>query len=174
MRAGWWTMAVVWAGCGAPSDPTPGDDPVAPTAAGIEIADGQTVYVPAYSHLPYPAPEQRFLLSVTLSIRNTDPTQPLTIQDVQYFDNDGRLVTDHVSEPVTLAPMASTAFAVARDDVRGGIGANFVVRWHADAPVYAPVVEAVMFGTVGNHSVSLVSPGRVYQARGSTAPVEGP
>jgi len=39
----------------------------------IELSDGQTIYVPAYSHIYSGNREQPFLLTVTLSIRNIDP-----------------------------------------------------------------------------------------------------
>ena len=40
---------------------------------------GQTVYVPAYSHIYHGNKNAELLLSVTLSIRNIDPDNPITI-----------------------------------------------------------------------------------------------
>jgi hypothetical protein len=49
---------------------------------------------------------------------------------------------------------------VAREDRRGGTGANFVVDWAADGPISEPVIETVMIGTQGNATYSFVSSGR--------------
>ncbi|MBU2627056.1 MAG: DUF3124 domain-containing protein, partial [Proteobacteria bacterium] len=38
-----------------------------------ELSYGQTIYVPAYSHIYIGDRERPFLLTVTLSIRNIDP-----------------------------------------------------------------------------------------------------
>jgi len=42
------------------------------------LSNGQTVYVPAYSHIYFGNNEKPFSLAVTLSIRNIDPCVPFT------------------------------------------------------------------------------------------------
>jgi hypothetical protein len=132
------------------------------SAADIEIVEGQTVYVPAYSHINILASGRTYPLSVTLSIRNTDANHPISIEFVKYFDSSGAIVERFVTEPRSLSPMASTEFFIEQRDARGGGGANFLVRWSAEGPVYEPVIEAVMVGTTGTLGVSFVSKGRVY------------
>ena len=46
------------------------------------LSDGKTIYVPAYSHIYIGDHEKPFLLTVTLSIRNTDPEHPTNITTV--------------------------------------------------------------------------------------------
>ncbi len=41
-----------------------------------------------------------------------------------------------------------------------------MVEWSADRAVVAPVVEAVMVGTLGNQGVSLLGTGRVVAEHG--------
>jgi hypothetical protein len=41
------------------------------------LTDGQTIYVPVYSHIYSGNREHPFLLAVTLSIRNIDPKHPI-------------------------------------------------------------------------------------------------
>jgi hypothetical protein len=61
-----------------------------------------------------------------------------------------------------LAPVASTAFNAEPVEKQGsGVGANFIVEWVAEQLVHEPVIEAVIIGGVGNHGISLISPGRV-------------
>ena len=42
----------------------------------LGLSSGQTIYVPAYSHIYTGNREKPFLLTVTLSIRNIDPSGP--------------------------------------------------------------------------------------------------
>jgi hypothetical protein len=70
---------------------------------------------------------------------------------VDYFDSDGALIQRFLDQPRALPPMGSTEFFVEQTDRRGGSGANFLVNWSAEQPVYEPVIEAVMVGTSGTH-----------------------
>jgi hypothetical protein len=123
------------------------------------------LYVPVYSHIYYGGKayggRRRFELAVTLSIRNTDPQQPITVLSARYYDSDGKLLQDYLAQPLRLGPLASTEVFVEESDVRGGAGANFLVEWRAAEPVNTPVVEAVMIGTSGTQGLSFVSPSRV-------------
>jgi hypothetical protein len=124
------------------------------------IAMGQTLYVPVYSHIyihegePYP-------LTATLSIRNTDSGSPLYVKAVRYYDSTGKLVQSYLERPLMLGPLAATEFLVEERDVRGGSGANFVVEWVSQAFVTEPVIEAVMIGATSQQGISFVCPGRV-------------
>lgn len=131
------------------------------TARDLQIVTGQTIYVPAYSEIFYGSASRTMSLSVTLAIHNTDPESAIIIQSVQYFDTNGALVRDYISSPVEILPLATSGFIVEDRDVSGGWGANFIVKWGAEQPVYEPVIEAIMVSTQGTHGISLISPGRV-------------
>lgn len=131
------------------------------TARDLQIVTGQTVYVPAYSEIFMGTTSRTMPLTVTLAIHNTDPNATIIIQSVQYFDTDGLLVRDYVSDPVAIDPLATRGFVVEDQDRSGGWGANFIVVWGAETPVYEPVIEAIMVSTQGTHGISLISPGRV-------------
>jgi len=105
-------------------------------------------------------------LSATLSIRNTDLTNPTIITSVRYYDTDGLLIRQEVDHSLVLKPLASTSFFVAADDTRGGSGANFIVEWVAETTVSEPVIEAVMISTSSSQGISFVSPGKVLEQRG--------
>ncbi len=124
---------------------------------------GQTIYVPIYSHI-YGRDKSRVInLTATLSLRNTDAQNPIRITSARYYGTDGAQVREYVSEPLRLAPMASTDFVVAEDDTSGGAGANFIVEWSASVEVTEPVVEAVMISTASQQGISFVSAGRVIK-----------
>jgi hypothetical protein len=126
----------------------------------LRIVSGQTVYVPAYSEI-YFGNERTLDLAITLSVRNTDFNHPIILTSVRYYDTHGQLVREYLPQPNRLGPMASTDFFVAEHDDTGGTGANFIVEWVAEEPVYEPVIEALMLTTVTNQGISFISPGRV-------------
>lgn len=130
----------------------------------IDIVDAQTVYVPVYSHI-YSGTGDPYLLAATLSIRNTDPKRSIQITAVSYFDTGGKLVRDYLDGRVQLGPLESTQFLIEKKDIRGGAGANFIVAWNSDEPVYEPIIEAVMVGGSGSQSISFKSIGRPLAER---------
>jgi len=141
--------------------------PTEQAAADIGIVEGQTVFVPVYSHVNFYIEGKTYLLAATLSIRNTDPEYSITVESVDYFDSDGVLVQRYLEEPRSLPPLGSTEFFVEQADRRGGSGANFIVNWIAATPVYEPVIESVMVGTSGTLGIAFNSEGRVYGERTS-------
>ena len=128
-----------------------------------EAAAGQTIYVPVYSHIYYRDDRRVINLATTLSIRNTDASDPIFITAVRYYDTEGALVRRYVEEPLQLGPMASTDFVVEKEDTSGGSGANFIVEWQAEEAVTEPVVEAVMVSTSMGQGISIVTEGRVLE-----------
>jgi hypothetical protein len=146
--------------------PRPGVSEIEPGKANLPGTIGQTLYVPAYSAIPTADNPLLYQLSITLSVRNTDRSNPIVIVAVQYFDQDGRVVRDFLKKPLRVAPMASMDFFVREGDSSGGTSASFLVEWVADQAVSGPCVEAVMVGTRSNQGISFTSPGRVVADRG--------
>ena len=130
---------------------------------------GQLVYVPVYSHIYQQNRQKTFNLTTTLSIRNADPYRPFTITEVAYYDSKGNLVQQYVDSSEQIRPLASTSYVIEETDLRGGVGANFLVRWHSQSPIYPPVIEAVNISTSQQQGISFLSVGRVLQER-SVAP----
>lgn len=123
----------------------------------------QMLYVPAYSHIYYRNAQRSMNLATTLSIRNTSRDASIILSDIEYFDSDGASVRAYLDTTRTLGPLASTYVVVETDDIRGGVGANFLVRWHAETPVSPPVVETVMITTESTQGISFRSPARVLR-----------
>ncbi|TAN64385.1 MAG: DUF3124 domain-containing protein [Magnetospirillum sp.] len=129
------------------------------------LSKGQMVYVPVYSHISHGNLDSQgqpmtLLLSSMLSIRNTDPANPLTIAAVRYYDTAGKVLRDFTTAPVTLGAMASTEYFVEHKDKTGGSGANFVVEWSAGKPINPPIIETVNAFFFGTQSIAFTSPGR--------------
>ena len=131
----------------------------------FKIANSQTLYVPVYSHIYHHNRQEIFELAVTLSIRNTDLTNPIIITSVRYYNSEGKLVKQYLERPIQLDALASTDFFINRNDSSGGLGANFIVEWVAQTEISEPIVEAVMIGTDFQQGISFISPGRVIKSQ---------
>lgn len=130
---------------------------------------GQLVYVPVYSHIYQQNRQKTFNLTTTLSIRNADPYRSFTITEVAYYDSKGKLIQQYVDSTEQIRPLASTSYVIEEADLRGGVGANFLVRWHSQSPIYPPVIEAVNISTSQQQGISFLSVGRVLQERSANA-----
>ncbi|MGD2019753.1 MAG: DUF3124 domain-containing protein [Thiohalocapsa sp.] len=130
------------------------------------VAKGRSVYVPAYSHI-YRNTGATVPLAITLSVRNTDAAEPVSIDRVRYFDGDGQLVREQPEAPLVLAPMATASFLVEAEDPSGGSGANFLVDWSARESVSMPLIEAVM---VGDDGLAFKSRGELVQPEAAAQP----
>jgi hypothetical protein len=125
---------------------------------------GQTVYVPVYSQVLYGNVDgggkpDRWPLSATLSIRNTDPENALTVGSVRYYDTSGKLVREYPAGN-KLGPLGTMEVFVEHKDQSGGSGANFLVVWTADKPINAPIIETVHTYFFGTRAVAFTSPGQ--------------
>lgn len=134
------------------------------------LSTGQKVYVPAYSHIYHGNREARLLLSVTLSLRNVDAQQAITITAIEYFNTEGKLLRSFLERPLTLPPLASHRYVIAQDDEAGGSGANFLVAWQADAPTNPPIFESVMIGSQSQLGISFTSRGQVLHGQAGRKP----
>jgi len=144
--------------------PTPGalrhPAPV-PEVPAPQVARGQTLYVPVYSHVYWGPKARPFDLACTLSIRNADLASEITVTSVDYYDTAGSFVRSHLEAPVVLRPLETVDYYIEEKDTTGGSGANFIVRWRSDRTVNVPVVETVMIGVYSSQGISFVCPARV-------------
>jgi hypothetical protein len=132
-------------------------------AEDIRLSDGQTVYVPIYSHIYSGIKARPFDLAATLSIRNTDPKHSITLVAVTYYDSDGKLVKEYLEEPEKMTALMSTRYIIMEGDKSGGSGANFIVKWKAAQKVNPPIIEGVMIGTHSGQGISFVSRGQIIK-----------
>jgi hypothetical protein len=169
-------IALALIGLAAPAlaQPRAVEDPLAgfadsltalPEAAALTLRG--MVYVPAYSAIRAGGGKTRIDLATTLGIHNTAEDKVLVIERIDYFQASGKLIQKYLDKPVAVRPLGTIEVFVARDDTRGGTGANFVVGWAAAGPIAEPVIETVMIGAVGNTSYSFVSQGRTIRPTGA-------
>jgi hypothetical protein len=126
---------------------------------------GQLLYVPVYSEVPYGDKRFTLNLTATLSVRNPDQNNPVTLKRVDYYSAAGERVRAYLNQPLTLKPMASTEFIVRESDRSGGISASFLVEWDSAAPVARPFVEAIMVNSTYNQGIAFNSGARTLEER---------
>ncbi len=124
------------------------------------LSKGQTIYVPAYSHIYIGNKGTPYLLAITLSIRNIDLLKPITITKVNYYESQGERLKSFITEPITLKPLAATRYLIHQRDKTGGSGANFIVKWESKQMCNPPIIEAVMIGTQSQQGISFTSRGQ--------------
>ena len=112
----------------------------------VSLSKGQTLYVPAYSHIYAGNRELEILVTVMLSVRNTDAKYGISITSVEYYGSKGQRLKQYLDRPLVLGPFASTRYVIHQKDKSGGSGANFLVEWKAEKDVNPPIVESVMIG----------------------------
>jgi len=86
----------------------------------------------------------------------------MKITRILFFDNDGKLVRNYLSNDLTLQPLGATNFQVPEKD-QSGTGANFIVEWISDSLINEPLIESVMIGLTNGQGVSFLSPGKIVR-----------
>ena len=130
---------------------------------------GQLLYLPIYSHIWHGEMDKKgqptkTLVSVSVSIRNTDPLKSIRISSAQYYDTDGKKLREYVSAPKTIGPMGTYEIFVPRSDDTGGSGANFVISWKADVPASPPIVEGFHANLPVGRSIAFTTSARPIPA----------
>lgn len=123
---------------------------------------GQTLYLPIYSHIWHGDSDRsgqpaKTLVSVSVSIRNTDARQAIRVTSAQYFDTDGKRLREYLDAPKLIGPMGTYELFVPRSDDTGGSGANFIIRWKADKPASAPVVQGLHANLPAGRSIAFTT-----------------
>ena len=132
-------------------------------SSAVNRLKGQSVYVPIYSHIYHGNKERPFDLAATLSIRNTDPKQEITLISADYFDSNGNLLKKYVEKPIRLKKLATIRYVIKSSDKSGGSGAKFIVRWESEQLANPPLIEAIMISTTSQQGISFISRGLPIQ-----------
>ena len=129
----------------------------------FKLSKGQTVYVSVYSNILTAPRGVPFHLDATLIVRNTDLEDSLVVVSADFFDTEGKLLRKYFDSPMTLKPLETKHVYIPGESEKGGMGANFIVRWKSRKPINVPIIECVMSGTRSNQGISFVVAGQVIQ-----------
>ncbi len=124
------------------------------------IIQKETVYVPAYSSIFHDDLKWEFKLSITLSIHNIDLKNKIIFDSIDYYNTSGKLIHRYINKnKIILQPLETYNLGIKETDDRGGIGANFIIKWHAQSKVKKPIIETIMISTRGQQGISFTSRG---------------
>ena len=118
------------------------------------------VFVPAYSAILHGDLSKEFNLAITLSIHNTDMKNSIVIDTIDYYNAKGAIIFSYLkNRKIVLKPLETYNMGVEESDKRGGIGANFIVKWSASGQVNRPLIETIMIATRAQQGISFTSRG---------------
>lgn len=124
-------------------------------------SNGELIYIPVYSSIYEGSQHMEYPLTVTLSIRNTDPQNPIVVKYASYYNTEGDLIREFIESPILLNPLQTREVVIERSDAEGGTGANFLVTWYGKGLLSPPLIEAITL-SYSLHA-SFVSHGQVVQ-----------
>ena len=127
---------------------------------------GETLYLSIYSHVLHgdPAPTRTYV-SVSVSIRNTDPALPIRVRSAEYYDTSGKRIKEFLPTALVIPPMGTHELFIPPTDKSGGSGANFVIVWDSQSPANPPIVEGVHALLSGGRSVVFTTQGHPIAPR---------
>jgi hypothetical protein len=120
-------------------------------------------YVPVYSDIYHKDGSERFLLTTTLSVRNTSLTDSAYILSAVYNDSYGKKLTEYIDSTILLAPLESIEFVIGEKESQGGAGAHFLVDWTAPEFSNQLLIQSIMIGSYGQQGISFTANAKVIQ-----------
>lgn len=134
-----------------------------PGLRSLEGMNGQLIYLPVYSNIPYLIDTGMFDMSAFVAIHNTDLKTPIILTQVLYFNQDGKLVDDFLKDDeMKVLPLVTKNFYIPYED-KSGTGANFLIEWISDTLVNEPLIESVTLCLKPNNTLAISSKGKVIK-----------
>lgn len=136
---------------------------LSPDLQPVQGTDGQLLYLPVYSNIPYLIDTGMFDMSAFVAVHNTDLKKEILLKKVLYFNQDGKLVDNFLKEgSMRISPLATRNFYIPYED-QSGTGANFLIEWTADTIVNQPLVESVTLCLKPNNTLAIQSRGMILR-----------
>ncbi len=118
-----------------------------------------TTYLPVYPEVFNVQENKKQKLTVTVSIRNTSPTDSLYLFSAKYYNTKGDLIRVYFDFPLVLVPLETDHIVINHTDISGGTGANFLFEWKKKPDTSEPLFEAVMLSTYAQQGISFTTCG---------------
>ncbi|MBB4080564.1 hypothetical protein GGR28_003199 [Lewinella aquimaris] len=139
-------------------DPVNWQSRTVPTNPADSLATG-TTYLSVYSSVYSLTEHKTHSLTVMVSIRNTNRTDTVYVDQAEYFNTTGHLIRTYFNRHIYIAPMETVEIVIDERDKEGGTGANFLFEWAAPPTANPPLFEAVMISTSGQQGLSFTTTG---------------
>ena len=127
-----------------------------PAQYGKDAAQGRQ-FLPIYSAIRY-LHNDLFSVAVTISLRNPNPTHPLSVSSALLFGHQGEPLKDFIDgAPQVIPPLGAVELFLRNVDFPQHTGASMVLAWSGPAGVLPPVTESVMVGSKGSQGMAFNS-----------------
>lgn len=120
-----------------------------------------SIYVPVYSHIYTGDKLRPFNLAVTISVRNTDPGEPIEVKAADYYSSSGDKIRSLLENKIIVPPLGAYSFKIKESDIEGGSGASVLLLIASQRPTRLPMSESIQAGTASGQGISFPSRGRV-------------
>lgn len=130
----------------------------------------ETDYIPIYSDIYHIDGTKRFLLTSTLSIRNTSLSDTVYVFSANYNDSYGKQLRQYVQSTILLKPLEAIEFVVEYEEDKGGAGASFIVEWGANENDEQLLIQAIMTGTSNQQGLSFSTNAKVIKQQFRSEP----
>ena len=121
----------------------------------------EIVYVPVYSDIYHLDGTKRFLLTITVSVRNISLKDSAYILNAVYNDSYGKHLRNFVTKTVLLKPLESIEYVIEDAEDKGGAGASFILEWGGSKYSNQMLIQSIMIGTTGQQGISFTAKGEV-------------
>ncbi|MDT0553024.1 DUF3124 domain-containing protein [Urechidicola vernalis] len=119
-----------------------------------------TTYLSIYSQIYNRTEHRTHDLVATVSMRNTNRTDSVFIEKVDYFNTKGDLIRSYINKPIYIGPMETVEIVIDELDRDGGTGANFLFDWKMNHSSNEPFFEAIMISTSMGQGLSFTTQGK--------------
>ncbi len=126
----------------------------------------ETDYLPVYSDIYHMDGTRRFLLTSTISIRNTSLSDSAYVFKANYHDSYGTLLRNYIDKPILIKPLESIEFVVENKEDKGGAGANFIIEWGGKSYSDQLLIQAIMTGTSNQQGLSFTTDAKIIKRSG--------
>ena len=83
----------------------------------------------------------------------------LFVSEINYYNSKGDFVRNYIDKMIFLRPLETIEFMVEEIDIRGGMGANFIILWGSKSENLNPIFQGVMIGTRHQQGISFITNG---------------
>lgn len=125
----------------------------------------ETNYVPVYSNIYDRDGTKKFMLTTTISIRNTSFIDSAILLSATYHDSYGKILSEYIDSSLLVSPLESIEFVVEEFEKVGGAGANFIIEWAATRYSDQLMIQAIMISSQGQQGISFLSEARIIDQR---------
>lgn len=108
-----------------------------------------STYLSVYSQIYSETEHKVYNLTATVSMRNTNRTDTLFLDNAEFFNTEGKSIRKYVDKTIYIAPMETLEIIIEELDQEGGTGANFLFDWRISPSSTEPIFEAVMISSFG-------------------------